>query len=234
MSASNFLHQGDAVHLAADGATYLDDGTVLSIGSKIRTLPEQGMAYIQRGATGGCEYIVRKMLESQGCLDRALEIVGDVLHDILAMAAVGAVDIPRHCHRLELKIAGWSHERERLEGWYVATTTENESGGQYPDYEPYVPRYIGVSDFGPNAGPNVNSILGLSDKPTFADVQALDPEAAMLAILEQQRATAYAFTDIAANHIVGGFAEMVTITEKGMTRKRLRTWPDRIGEKIQP
>ncbi|UZW55949.1 hypothetical protein NUH86_03915 [Sphingobium sp. JS3065] len=234
MSASNFLHQGEAVHLSADGATYLDDGTVLSFGSKIRTLPAQGVAYVQRGATGGCEYIIRKMLESQPDLDGVLGLVGDVLHDILVMAARSAVDVPAHLHHFEIKLAGWSHERERLEGWYVASTADNESGGQYADYEPYVPRYIGVSDFGPNAGQDVNALLGLPDRPTFADVQALDPGKAMLALLQRQRATAYNFTNMTAQHIVGGFAEMVTITQKGMTRQRLHTWPDRVGAKICP
>lgn len=234
MSAANFFHQGEAVHLSADGACYLDDGTIISFGSKIRTLDDQGVAYVQRGAIGSCDYIIRRMLASQPNLDAMVGLVGDVLHDILAMAKMGGVEVPDHLRSFEIKLAGWSHERERLEGWYVATTKENGSGAQYPDYQPFVPCYIGVSDFGPNVRCDVNALLGLPATVTLNDIQALDPAAAMLAVLERQRVVEYELEGMTAKHIVGGFAEMVTVTRDGMTRQRLRTWPDRVGQKIEP
>jgi hypothetical protein len=57
-----------------------------------------------------------------------------------------------------------------------------------------------------------------------------DPERDGLALLEAQRRLPYSPDEPAC--FVGGFAELTTVSAAGITQKRLRTWPDRIGEKI--
>lgn len=230
MSASNFLHQGDAVHLGADGATYLPDGTVLSIGSKIKMLA-CGAAYVQRGATGDCEYIIGRMLDSPATFDGAVAIVGDVLHDILAMAKIAAIDIPEGQRDIEIKMAGWSAQMQRLVGWRVASRVDAEEVEQ--GFVPFVPRMMSVVDFAPDPACDVLELWGLPAAPTFDELMAIDPASAMLAVLEQQRASEYDLPHVSARKIVGGFAEMVTITKEGAAKRVLRKWPDHIGRKIK-
>lgn len=68
----------------------------------------------------------------------------------------------------------------------------------------------------------------------MADLDRVDVRAAAIAIIEEQRATPHDVHGLFQAHVVGGFAELTTVSEAGIVREILRRWPDRIGEHIQP
>lgn len=51
---------------------------------------------------------------------------------------------------------------------------------------------------------------------------------------EAQRLVVGITSDGQIQYLVGGLAELVTVSAAGITRQLLRRWPDRIGELITP
>ena len=207
MSIAAVVVLPDRVELLSDAAFVMPDGTLSEIRSKFVVDERARIAITGRGEADVLQAFWRGVVEIAEDHDYDATIA--ILSDLLANGAA------REKHS-EIIIAGVSATtgptaHVLLMGPHTAAETMKPIQVQW---------YIG----GPNNLPLGAPLFGLT---MFASK-----------IADAARATlAPPVGDLSAPPIyaVGGFAELGTITAAGITRQKVREWPeDRIGEKIAP
>lgn len=221
MSAANIVVRPDAAYLFADTAWYLDDGSVMHIGSKIGWSDRHCMGVSVAGfAVVGIDFSaqISAFLDGFDHADAALNALPGFIADALLDLDKGIQDglyeplgdLPRI---MELYIARWSHERDRAEGFIVG----NE-GCTFQDYEPLTIR-------------RVSRLLSPPVGAGFEFPEPFDGPRDGLDLLQRQRHV----PDDRGIFRVGGGVEMARVTAKGVERRTLHAWRrDRIGRPIRP
>ena len=230
MSALIVIQQQEAVYLASDGATFEVDGSLIAIGpTKIFDLPNARGAISFRGRSVTS---IPNELATASFAD-ALRLLPEMVFRSTAWLRANEPwrrddDI---LHKVECVIAGWPDGAERPEVWGICNAEPENADffNHIPGYQPF--RMVELPIL--VASPSVALSQVIGPLASCEDVDALDAGAAALKILEAQRRTRYPIEG-EPQFIVGGFGELVTIKASGVHRRRLVTWPDRVGEKIQP
>lgn len=124
MSAANILHQGDRVSLVADGGRYdaEDCWKLAGTCSKIIDHPQARAAFGWRGSGDLAELLACRFRKARS-LDEMLSMAVPALGLAVRFCLSRWVNPPAYAINLELKIIGWSDEREALEGWRLSTKT---------------------------------------------------------------------------------------------------------------
>lgn len=90
-------------------------------------------------------------------------------------------------------------------------------------------------DSGETQGMDVNSVM--TSPGVVAQFNPDDPARSGLAIMENQRRQRFKPEGRKGDrllYVVGGFCEHTRISQSGVERRILKTWPDTIGQPIQP
>ncbi|RJG51807.1 hypothetical protein D0Z70_22520 [Sphingobium terrigena] len=234
MSAIVILQQTDAIHLITDGATYRDDGTVLEIRSKVTPLPAANCALAMRGGTWACQPLAAA-LSLCGSFDEIAEVLPDVVAGMTATYEIYFGDRPSHPKHFEIVIAGWSDNMDRMVAAVALTRQRNDPDDPtgFSTFDIYEPGTL----FVPGQGCTIPAIdieatLGRS-LTTQADIDALDPGMDGFTLHAAQRREPGLYRGRAA-YIIGGFAELTTVTRHGIESQVIHEWPDAVGQKITP
>lgn len=222
MTAINILKQRDAVHILSDGAMWNAEGCVIANAPKCFQLPHVNAAVAIRGPALGLPMIAECMSGFNGYDDMKRGAV-DALHS--AIDSIRAMtQHPDLFGDVQLFVGGWS---ESTDSDAYTILTEPSSG--VPAWEVVSLAEHSFTPFDAN-GPVHHAIWDI-----FAgrSVNELDPRVDGLAIMEAQRRHKAA-TSIGRVHVVGGFAQLTTVTAKSITTEILKRWSDKVGKKINP
>ncbi|MBZ9816936.1 hypothetical protein [Mesorhizobium sp. CA7] len=214
MSAFFAAAYTDRIEILTDGATYRDDGTLTDIGSKIFASDETPLAVTGRGETLTVAVFCAAVLAfSCGGFDACLVRLSAFL------AKRQSIGVPGNC---EILIAGIS-ETNGPQLWFFAT----HNG--YPRFEPYMLH---------NVGPEFGGGNPLTEEEV-AGLPSAESGLAELAVPLFEAMRSKPGFNPAAPHMpaifgIGGHIDRTVVTADGATTTRLHTWPDAVGEKIDP
>lgn len=238
MSSIVVIQQTDAIHFITDGASYNEEGVVLSIGTKVFTLPNAGCAVATRGPAWAA-IPLRIALTQADCMDEVVDMLPALIRECRNLIAEVARRSGRERHGnaagFEVTVGGWSDRWQRMiaivgSSWEVCDPDDATGHSHMEGYESCVPWVPGQGYTAPPV--DFAKVLGRV-LTTQEDVDAIDPVTDGFALHVEQRTEGGLFCGRAA-YTVGGFAELTTIRRGGMAQVILHEWPDLVGQKIQP
>lgn len=219
MSAFYAVAFEDRIHLLTDGAVYAPDGTLIAIARKVWTSSSAPIAVTGRGDSEAVSTFAKGLVDlvEASSFDGMIEKLEARFAN--ARAREGAIP-------LEILIAGWSEARGP-QLLYFATV---EMGGR--------PAFVML-----DAGPEICG--GTANLLTPEEIDAagvfIEPgkDMADIAIpffdlMRAKKGAHPVSPDLPAIHGIGGHLDMTTVTASGASTRRLHTWPDVVGEKIDP
>ncbi|WGS18942.1 MULTISPECIES: hypothetical protein [unclassified Bradyrhizobium] len=228
MSAVIMLRQKDRIHLLTDGAEYFEDGIVANFREKTKAFPDLGCAITTLGPTSWQPIVFDAIRDNFRSFDDLKAGIGPVLQELFDRHARTITRWSRvTCMAW---VVGWSKRRRRPEGFTI-------SMDHMADYEesndPHLLRPFVVSELHP-IGIHFNPVPDLSQALFPTSLTASDklvPEIDLLQIMELQRRHRFERT---GHHLVGGFATLTTVTRHNVRQRRIHTWPDVVGARIEP
>lgn len=235
MSSIISIEQTDAVHIITDSAIYGADGVVRRFKRKVVELPLSNCVFVLRGADYPCTAL-SLLLFQYDSLDAIMNNIPKHMQQMLAVFdQLNEGDIaPIHRH-FQVTVAGWSDD---LNSWaagiastYEACDPNDVTGISYlTGYQPFIP-YQGAPAY---CVPAVESAVLGRDIVTQEDIDGFDPERDGLLLIQAQRLTPVIDGAFQVQYLVGGSAELVTLSAQGVSRKILCEWPDECGQLITP
>lgn len=217
MSAFYAVLHDDKIELLTDGAVYEDDGVLTAIRRKVWYSDKIPMAITGRGASKAVEFTAMAFLLTDvfGSVDKVIEGIPALLDKMAEKTA--AATRPR---MIEMVIATISETRGPVL-LYAANT--NAYGLDW--LEPFK-----LYDVGREWGGG-----------TPADISGIDASDGLhgcgAELFERMRripGPSAERPDLPDIYGIGGHVDLTTVRTSGVTVERLRTWPDVIGEKIDP
>ncbi|WP_139788976.1 hypothetical protein [Manganibacter manganicus] len=208
----------DKIELLTDGAVYEDDGTLTAIRRKVWYSDKIPMAITGRGAAKAVELVAYAFLLTDmiGSVDNTIDGITKAL-DKLADKAAATESEPA---MIEMLVATISETRGPM---LLYASNANAYGLDW--LEPFK-----LYDVGREWGG------GAPIDPAGLDLSA-GLRSCGVELFERMRRVSDinpARPDLPAIHGIGGHVDLTTVTASGITVERLRTWPDIIGEKIDP
>lgn len=233
MSSQAIIQKRDSVHLITDAAHYDTRSVIVGIASKVYELPRSNSVLTGRGAMM-VSLIAMAALSPLTCFDDVIRALPCVLEGIDA-ARQGMAPHLRHAI---LTAIGWSDSYQRVMAAAASTYAPDDPADSegwitaVDGYQQYAP--ISLTELGAMPPIDTMEVLGRDAQSVIANLEDLDPRRDGLAIFESQRRFPSVNADHAA-YVVGGFAELTTITRDGITREILREYPeDQPGALICP
>lgn len=221
MSAFYAINYGDRIELLTDGAVYMEDGTLIATREKVVRLASIPAAITARGA-----------LEPMDAVGFYLEMVGAVtgsFDDAMIyldrfIAKVNEQGAPA----FEMVVCGISEQAGPVMAYFCTAQA-------HPQFEPY--KLYQIFDAELCAGAALDSPAEMAAAGITADSvrHGLAAKGADIMELMRRRAGPNPIKpDLPPLYGIGGHCDLTVIRADGVTTTRLRTWPDRIGEKIDP
>lgn len=236
MTAISIVAQPDhrCIHVMTDAAVYdQTDARVIMFGPKTYSVPSWPGVIATRGDWLPSAIAKVFIAHSFATFDALVDGVEDSM----------ANQDPPLTAEIEFIFAGWSEERQAPEAYLLRTTAALPPGMTEEEVA------AAVADGG--VGIAKNKLLPLpdvtcgpmipSDEPMRAAAgytgiaKSKPPEtviADMLFAMEIQRRLDPGAGRLGS--IVGGYAQVVTVTPTGLTQRVLRRWPDEVGTYIEP
>ncbi len=226
MSAVISFANGDFGFVLTDRATYSTDGVVRQIGRKVTVVKPLPFAIACRGDKAMGDAFRSKIREGvlQFGIDAFLEIFerwldGARIDPALRAATSGAKTV-------EVVMNGWSPKRGAFH--FVFKTDEVDADGSA--YRLITPD-------------NIHLGVPLSVEPKACDFEmplpgekpmawAIRTGADMMEFFRRQLGVSHYDSEASSFYAVGGGVDLTIITPDGAHTETLRTWPDRVGEKI--
>lgn len=221
MSAYLAVNYGDRIELLTDGAVYTEDGTLVMTREKVVRIASVPAAITARGAMGALN-AVGLYLEMVGLVTGSFDKTMVQLDGFVAKMK----DKPPAA--FEMVICGISESEGPLMAYFCSEKV-------YPQFEPFVLYRLDMPD-----------ICGGGSLNTFEAMKAagLTPDdfrdglaakgADVMEILRREPGPSPIRPDLPDLYGIGGHVDHTVIRAEGVTTTRLRTWPDVIGEKINP
>lgn len=234
MSSIIAIEQTDAVHIITDSAIYGADGVVHRFKRKAVELPLSNCVFVLRGADYPCAALTL-MLFQYDSLDAIMDNLPKHMQQMIAVFDQLSENVSPIYRHFQVTVAGWS---DTLNSWAsgIASTYETRdpddvTGISYLNgYQPFIP-YQGAPVC---CVPAVESEVLGRDVVTQDDINGLDPERDGLLLVQAQRLTPVIDGAFEVQYLVGGSAELVTLSAEGVSRKILIEWPDECGQLITP
>lgn len=235
MSSYIILQKADAIHFIVDGASYDQDGVVRAIDSKTFHLPNAGSSFVLRGAAYAGPQAAA-FLSMCISFDQVVELLPTIMRLLLrvrdATAQTPLMPIDRH---FEIAVGGWSDRFRRMTA-VIATTFEARDQND-PEGLSYWTGYEQFMPFMAPAGylmPPVNMVQTIGREIASAEaLETIDPVDEGLLLIEAQRNVPTNYNG-QIRYLVGGFAELTTITRESIESTILCEWDDQIGSLIVP
>lgn len=228
MTALNLIAQPDAAYMIADASGTDSQGRLTGIEAKGVEFPRMCIAWsgiLPNNILADAEAFLRGRVEPVA--SRGTDAI---------MAALS--EACRDVHQLNRRsLTGARCEADFAFGYYVALWDDGPQlwavSSEEADFgrEPYSPVRVGYWIGVDGAGVDPASLLGRS--VDFSDPASFDVELDGRALLEAQRKIS---RGIGSGEYcrVGGFGDLVRVGPGRVTRRRLVTWPDRVGRRIEP
>ncbi len=248
MSGFLILQQRDAVHMLVDGLGYDGAGVVTSVCQKAHALPVLGMAFSTMGhgrAGPRLTLHFRQYRSFDDVIDRGELLLeqwfDDNLDSLRGTAVEGDEGTVGSGADIQLAIAGWSSERERLEAYLIyladpdnAAAWREAKAGSSIGADPF--SWVPLAHVTGNPSPTADDMraAGLVRHGARSPAELcemLDPDVDLLALMETQRRTL-----VNGRHVVGGLALLTTIKPGGeIVQRVIHRWEeDRVGELVEP
>jgi hypothetical protein len=237
MTATNFLlrQRRNELFAFSDGAVYgYEDGILSGVSTKIEALPKLSAIIAARGACYSSNVLAREFSLRCDDFDDLLGKVEDLYPKIMDHFAEELFGGQKEG---QLFIGGWSHKRNQPELYFLTNTDlhlqerGNESRGGGPLYRPEPGRLQEM-----NGAVNVISLRdgdmekGFARPPKSTDDIA-DVEQYALTVLELQREQNTVGSGNDA-YMVGGLAQLVTLTKDKIETRVIHRYADEIGQPI--
>jgi hypothetical protein len=216
MSAINVIRQNNSVHVLTDAAAYDERGTIIAIAPKVWQMPHLNCLFAVRGPKLAAPLVV----DAIGGIHTSYDELRDNIAEDLRRAVAAFEPIFAQCGfgaDLDLVIAGISESRGP-DSYLIATHRRYGT-------EPFKVAQMGPLAAAP-ADPAIQKRL-LSVLPAGATADSLDPATDGLRILQVQRDAVVSVGKSAkAMKVVGGFAQLSSVTRDGISTRVLHRWPD--------
>jgi hypothetical protein len=211
----------DRIEILTDGAVYDDEGVLVDTREKVYRCANVPAAIVGRGPVA------------------AIDLVGPVLDTLFAFFGfdAGAAQFDntmrKHADRFtaadkhfELLIAGRSEDR----GWVNLYWSTANMYGQFEACR----LYRVTDEFGGGPAPSEADVaavgLSLADLADGMEARGAD----LLEAMRRKKGPNPSKPDLPELYGIGGHVDLTTIRADGVETKRLRTWPDVVGQKIDP
>lgn len=227
MSLANLIVQPGRAVLQADAAGFLADGRISMIRPKILPFEAARAACSLRGSVELDLWL--SALNDMGLgattsMRRLLKALPEALRAATAATMARFDSDAVAC----LYVVGWDASRRRPFG-LILTNSDLWFPGELGSY-----RWQAVDQcFGSIEATKRH----LGDDVRLHDLACFNIDRDSLALIEAQRAEPWGAWPIpdpghAVAHRIGGWADQAEVTARGVTVKRLVTWPDRVGELV--
>lgn len=218
--------QAGRVQILSDGAHYLADGTLTRIASKIHKSEVVPLVVVPIGNSEAGEKVADAIVDLTICrsFDMAIALASRVV------AALAAVDVPKGAD-FGVIVAGISETRGPCH--FVAFSRSPSAA--IPSFRLVYP---GTNEIGNIVALTSAEMLAVGLTP--AKLKSAGPALlerfglSLGELMRAKRQTNFWAPDLPPQHIVGGMLELTTISAVGIETQTLATWPDVVGEKIQP
>jgi hypothetical protein len=220
---------GDAVRIVTDGASYDQAGRLVAISEKVWRSPHMPLAVTGRGNPDNVRRIAEAVVHVSGLVPPS-QVPGALfaLVDMLGRASRAPGTNVQH---VECLVATWteewgprhvffsSHARHAGVKPFTLTELDNLAGiGLHPSREDFEAAGVTAHAF-EAAGDAALEIHGAAIMEAFRRKPAL-------VAMEAERPV--------PGTVVGGHCQLTTVGRKGASTVTLCTWPDRIGEPVDP
>lgn len=215
----------DRVELLTDGAFYADDGTLLEIASKVYPATSKPFVVTGRGATHvvcGFAAWINSIADAAPTVDDAISELASSLKSLRDGKDGVAREAKSHA---EMVIACMSEGLGPII-YYLST------GDFYEKLEPWVLHCS--QDLGGGPMPSMDEIAkieGMSDTHKDGLAKVGVPIFELMRAMKGPNPTNPAKPEI---YGIGGMVELTKVSAEGVTTQTLKTWPDQVGQKIEP
>lgn len=226
MTALNTYANGPVGMIISDTAGYDADGVILSFMGKVATIPRLRCALAMRGAVAALAAYASDIDYRADSFDHLIEEGAEFIEDTFdrQAAAMAAQCYEPH---IQLTAVGWSQRQRRC----LSIAISSLPLGDVPAFTWWHQPVI----ISPMPAPEELAAAGvLAANGGFDD---RDPAATMLKLVKVQRthkARLGPAEDLPEVYTVGGDVILTEVTEHGIAQRIVHSWPDRIGEPIQP
>lgn len=236
MTAISSIVQRDKLHVISDGAGYDREGVMRLVASKVSQIPSYPGVVAARGATHVTDLMAHHFALHAPTFDVLVEKVEDLFPFLLDRFK----DLLGGLNDCQLFIGGWSDARQRMEFYFLPSDDLHlqKVDGEAEDVGGYNLQGAGALQL-LDRGSTLPTLLNGDQELGFGAGCGFDGDVEYYArtLLELQRQRKHEACDgwnAVPTHIVGGFAQLTTVSRDGITTKILHRWPDKIGETIKP
>ena len=217
----------DAVRLLTDGATYGLDGTLTKIGRKVHAHDALPIALTGRGSTEMIENIrdvLFAVASERGTVDGFIEALQGTI-DAIREKIDGRIHETQHC---ELLIAMWSETTGGQQRYFI---TKDFPTREIRKFTVFTPGWF-IDAAPPVSGDDFDLVRRwiIEDGQEFA----IRHGAVAGEIWRRTPDSHPSNPKGPTSFLVGGQLDLTVISRKGVSVQTLRTWDDRIGERIDP
>lgn len=224
MSALHIYVQTDRVSLLTDGASYDGDGVVIGIVSKVLPLPHLSAVLTVVGPSFILVHLAAVVHQDFRTFDDLVAGLSAKVRESLASDASRFAQVPGGM-RCVIYLAGISETRGP-EAYALCTEAVER-------FRPWAMENLGMGTITPGDPAFLSRMFALPGMPT--DMESFDPATHGLRILQEQRMHPMEVVGTGQkHHVVGGFAQITTVTSDRIETSILRRWDDRVGEVINP
>ncbi len=206
----------DRVEIASDGASYLPDGTIVGVSCKVQLSDHAPLAVVGSGAVSVVA-MINEMILRAAELTCSVDQTISILSESLKSAAYGySGDSP-----VRIGIGAISETR--------GATTFVFSTFSEGDMEAFR-LYERPTGFGQGFLPSGDEMLklGVTGKSLESDAPIL------FEYMRRQKETTIVYPEGGPIFSIGGHLDLTFVFPDGYEQRRLLTWPDVIGEKVDP
>ncbi|MGO7898923.1 hypothetical protein ACC719_15790 [Rhizobium ruizarguesonis] len=208
----------DRVEILSDGANYLPDGTVVDIREKVKTSPAVPLAIVGSGSVPVIDvlsdmiFVAAKVTAS---VDDTLAILAGSLTAIRAKGFAG--DSPAR-----MAIGAISETRGPLTLFF--STFEDEAAAPFELHDR--PFGFGQGEYPP---PEEMVAAGWSHSAPLVEYGPF-----LFEYMRARKRQNPAYPDAELIYSIGGHLDLTIVRSDGYEHRRLLTWPDVVGERIDP
>jgi hypothetical protein len=225
VSIANIICQGPVGYLLSDSGYFWRDGRIARMASKVLELPLLRAAIVARGHLTAPEDI-GPSIHAAKCRDvfELVNVLPSVLYELTERCGGTSSRALAEILATQLSLVYYCPTRKRV----AASIVASNAAGLFKDYEPFT--HLPVLE-ATQPGVDVPAVVGRA--VDLSDPVQFDVEADGMAIMEAQRSQTWSFNGLPSGHHAAGSVRLTQVDCWGVRSKILRTWPDRVGERVR-